>query len=130
MLRKSPLRVTLAFFLGFFGGLSLTSSIYPFVVSTTFGVSSFEILLGVDRFSVLVGLLWAVGAGFLGWLGGAKVGAAVLGTCGLASGLTLSTLGLGGPAPVIAVGTLTGLAYGGGAGFLLGKVFEKPREGS
>jgi hypothetical protein len=123
---RSPLRVTLCFFLGFITGISFLSSILPFLVAMALDIPSLAVLVEVDRFTVHVALLWAICGGLLAWIGGPRAGAFVLGTCGLASGLFLGFAGLGGTPMPVAASAAAGIAYGSSAGALLGHVFRKP----
>lgn len=126
-MKRNPLRVTGAFFLGFLAGVSFVTGVLPFAVSTALGVPSLDVLLDVDRFTVPLGAVWGICSAVLGRWGGPRLGVLLLGSCGLASGLFLGFAALGGsPSPLLAA-SATGLVYGGSGGVLLGKIFPPPR---
>ena len=111
---------------GFIGvaGISLTVGIFPTVVSQLFGINSFDTLLHVRGFVIPLGLLWAIGGGIVGFQGRPYAGLAVVGGCGLVSGLVLGAVALGAGPLLVIVTTLGGLVYGGVGGLLLGKAFN------
>lgn len=125
-MKSNPLRITGAFFLGFLAGLSFGTGVLPFAVSTALGIPSLDVLLDVDRFTVPIGVVWGVSAAVLGRFGGLRLGLALLGVCGLASGLFLGFAALGGSALPLLVASVTGTVYGGSGGLLLGKIFPPP----
>ncbi|MFQ5612381.1 MAG: hypothetical protein ACE5H9_09635 [Anaerolineae bacterium] len=116
-------RIPLGAFVGAIGGISLTTSIFPFAVTKIFTYITFEALLGVLSFTVPMALLWAIGGGLVGYRGGARAGGLIFGLCGLLAGLILALFAAGGDLPLVAVGGVTGVLYGIPGGLIMGRVF-------
>jgi len=106
--------------------MSLTTSILPLMVGSVSGVESFFIRMEVSGYAVHTVILWGVGGGLVGRWGGKKVGALVLGACGLVSGAGLSFLVLRAALSIALAGTVGALTYGLVGGLILGTVFTDP----
>jgi hypothetical protein len=106
-----------------FAGLSLSVAIIPLVMSNIFNLYSIDLMLAVRGFGIPLAILWAVGGGVIGWFGGPRLGVSVLGGIGIFSGLLLGSVALNGDLSIIGVSALTGVAYGGIGGLILGKAF-------
>lgn len=126
MMEKSLLRVLVGASLLGVAGISLTTGIFPTVVSWLFGINSFEVLFQVRSFVIPLALLWAIGGGVVGWQGGSATGVVAIGVCGLVSGLALGALALEGGPLLVLVSLLSGLVYGAVGGLLIGKAFHRP----
>ena len=122
-MKKGPLRVALGVILGGCAGLSLITSIYPLLVGSISGVETFFVRLEVAGYASHTAILWALGGGAAARWGGAKMGAAALGACGLIAGAGLSFFVLQAALPVALAGTVGALAYGLVGGLILGTVF-------
>lgn len=123
MMERSFFRTLLGVSIGAFGGISLTTGVYPFVIAKWFQINSFEVMFEIRGFVILMALLWALGGGMLGWYGGLRNGIGILGLCGALTGFVLGTFAIKGELPLIMVGLLAGLIYGAVAGLIIGWVF-------
>jgi len=104
-------------------GISLVAGILPVVFSWLFGINSFEVMLNFRSFIIPVALFWAILGGIVGWQGGAKFGAMVIGGCGVLTGFILGLFALNGTLSLILVSMLSGLIYGAIGGLILGNAF-------
>jgi len=123
MLKNNPkLRIFLSAVLGFAGGNSLATSVFPFATAFLFKTESFD-MLGPLRLILPIAALWAAAGGFIGWRGGISTGVAVLGVGGALAGLALgmSTGDVG----QWLMGALVGAVYGAIGGLILGSVFRQ-----
>lgn len=124
--KRSIWRVLFSALVGGMGGVSLTATIFPYLIAQFLGRISLEALVNMRSMALLMALLWAVGGGIVGWIGGVRTGIVVLGLCGLVTGLTLSLIAAPDNPLVIAVGLAIGLLYGVPGGIIMGRVFPKP----
>jgi hypothetical protein len=124
--KRSIWRALFSALVGGMGGISLTATILPYLIAQFLGRISLEAIVNMRSLSLLMALLWAIGGGIVGWLGGARTGAIVIGLCGLVTGLTLSLIAAPDNLLVLAVGGVIGLLYGLPGGFIMGRVFPKP----
>lgn len=108
------------------GGVSLTATIFPYLMARYLGLISLEALIGMRALVLPMALLWAAGGAVVGWLGGGRTGAIVIGLCGAVTGLTLGLIAAEGDALAVVVGVAIGLLYGLPGGFIMGRVFPKP----
>jgi hypothetical protein len=126
MQKRSIWRALFSALVGGMGGISLTATIFPYLIARLFGDISFETLSAIMNSTLMMALLWAVGGGIIGWLGGARTGAIVLGLCGAVTGLTLGIIvGQDNPLLIVA-GVIIGLLYSVPGGLIMGRVFPKP----
>lgn len=124
MLNNNPkLRIFLSAVLGFAGGNSLSTAVFPFATALLFKTESFD-MLGPLRLALPMAGLWAVGAAIVAWRGGIVFGVMVMGLCGLIAGVALGTFSFGMAGPWW-IGILVGVTYGSIGGLILGAVFKK-----
>ncbi len=124
MLENNPkLRIFLSAVLGFAGGNSLSTAVFPFATALLFKTESFD-MLGPLRLALPLAALWAAGAAFVAVRRGVMTGLATMGICGLISGVALGVFSFGMAGPWW-VGALVGVVYGGIGGLILGTVFKK-----
>jgi hypothetical protein len=124
--KRSIWRALFSALVGGMGGVSLTATLFPYLIAQFLGTISLEALVNMRNMTILMALLWAVGGGIVGWLGGARTGAIVIGLCGAVTGLTLGLIAAPGNPLVTALGIVIGLLYGVPGGFIMGYVFPKP----
>jgi len=123
MLQNNPkLRIFLSAVLGFAGGNSLSTSVFPFATALIFKTESFD-MLGPLRLTLVIAALWAAGASIVGARGGIVLGLIVMGVCGLVSGVMLGvSTGIAGQ---WLTGALIGTVYSIIGGLILGTVFRQ-----
>jgi hypothetical protein len=126
MQKRSIWRALFSALVGGMGGVSLTATLFPYLMAQFLGQISLEALVNIRNMTLLMALLWAVGSGIVGWLGGMRTGAIVLGLCGVVTGLTLGLIAAQGNPLGIAAGVGIGLLYGVPGGLIMGRVFPKP----
>jgi hypothetical protein len=126
----SPLiRVTFGGLIGLLAGISFGVTILPIVVERFLpGIPVEFYQLSATRF-VPSALLWMPGGAMVGYLGGGRRGALVLGGWGVIVGLVYGVIVSPGGfyGPLLPVSALVGALYGAGAGLLVGAAFP-PRE--
>ncbi|GAB4426281.1 MAG: hypothetical protein Kow0031_06010 [Anaerolineae bacterium] len=120
-MQKNGIKLIIGFFFAGFAGLSFTTAILPLAMSNLFGMYSIDLMLAVRGYGIPLALAWAACGVAIAWQGGTSRGAAILGLCGLASGVILGAFALAGSPAVIGVSAATGLIYGGLGGAILGK---------
>jgi hypothetical protein len=108
------------------GGLAMANSIFPLLLVRLLEEIPLQILINVRDLGLPLALLWAMGGALVGWLGGMRAGALIIGLCGLASGYWLSAVAAQGDAVLVVWGILIGLLYGFPGGLIMGRVFPKP----
>lgn len=124
--KRSIWRALFGALVGGMGGVSLTATLLPYIIAQFMGRISLEAVVNMRGMALLMALLWAIGGGIVGWLGGERTGAIVLGLCGLATGLTLALIAAPDNPLVIVLGLAVGLLYGAVGGFIMGRVFPRP----
>lgn len=124
--KRSIWRALFSALVGGMGGISLTATIFPYLIARLFNEISFETLTAIMNSTLMMALLWAIGGGIIGWLGGARTGAIVLGLCGAVTGLTLGIMVSKGDPLLIVAGVIIGLVYSVPGGLIMGRVFPKP----
>jgi hypothetical protein len=107
-------------------GISLTSGLYPMVVSLLSSMDSYQVMLMVRSFVIPVAGIWAICGGIASWQGGTATGGIIVGTCGTVTGIILGVVTVGVDPLLIIVSMLCGLIYGGIAGLIIGRAFPKP----
>ncbi len=123
--KRSIWRALFGALVGGMGGVSLTATLLPYIIAQFMGRISLEAVVNMRGMALLMALLWAIGGGIVGWLGGERTGAVVLGLCGLVTGLTLALIAAPDSPLVIALGLMVGLLYGAVGGFIMGRVFPR-----
>ena len=124
MLNNNPkLRIFLSAVLGFAGGNSLSTAVFPFATKFLFDTASFD-LLGVMRMALPIAALWAVGGVIVAARRGIPTGLITMSLCGLIAGAALGVASFGMAGPWW-IGPLVGLIYGSIGGLVLGAVFNK-----
>lgn len=124
--KRSIWRTLFSALVGGMGGISLTATIFPYVMARFLGHLSLEALVNMRSMALLMALLWAMGGGIVGWVGGGRTGAIVLGLCGAVTGLTLGLLAAPDNPLGLIAGVVIGLLYGIPGGIIMGRVFPKP----
>jgi hypothetical protein len=104
----------------------MTNTIFPVLLGRLLETIPLTVLMNTRDAGLPIALLWAVGGGVVGWLGGPRTGAAIIGLCGLITGYWLSAVAAGGDLSLITWSSLVGLLYGVPGGLIMGRVFPKP----
>lgn len=112
--------------LGAFAGLSLTSNVIPSALSLTGNMDSFSARWALGGFAVYSMMAWAVGGWAVQRTGDKKLGAIVLGSVGLISGLFFTGVGIGTEMNVLLTGGGAGLLYGAVGGMIIGDALRNP----
>jgi hypothetical protein len=123
MEKRTIWRVLFGALIAAFGGVSLTRTVYLFVLGRYYDEIPLDVLLSIFGFTAYIALLWALGGGLVGWWGGARSGGIILGLCGLLAGFLLSAFVVKGGWVFILLGTVVGLAYGAPGGLIMGWLF-------
>jgi hypothetical protein len=123
MLKQGPLRVLVGMVIGFAGGSSLITAIFPFAMGQLLKSVSFD-MVQLFSFAWPVIILWIIGGGLIGWYGGGQTGALIMGLCGAIAGFALTAFALSGSLLLILVGTGVGLVYGAVGGLIIGAAFS------
>lgn len=125
MLNNNPkLRIFLSAVLGFAGGNSLSTAVFPFATALLFKTASFD-MLGPLRLALPIAALWAAGAAIVAARRtGVVFAVLVMGVCGLIGGVLLGIFSFGMSGPWW-IGPLVGVVYGSIGGLILGAVFRK-----
>ena len=109
-----------------FAGLSLTTNIIPSAISMMGLMDSFSARWELGGFAVYSMMAWAVG----GWAGqktgDKRLGAIVLGSVGLTTGLLFTGVGIGTEANILLAGGGAALLYGAIGGMIIGDALRDP----
>ena len=119
-------RVLLAAVVSAMGGLAMANSIFPLLLVRLMEEIPLQVLINVRDLGLTLALMWAIGGAMVGWLGGMRAGAIIIGFCGITSGYWLSAIAAQGDTVLIVWGTSIGLLYGIPGGLIMGRVFPKP----
>ena len=122
-------RIFFGALIGILGGISFGVTIFPIVVERLLpGTPDAFFLLSANR-AIPAALLWAPGGGLVGYLGGGRRGAAIMGLSGLVVGLIYGVLvaPAGFDPRFLALTVVVAALYSAGAGFLVGAAFP-PRD--
>jgi hypothetical protein len=120
------LRPTAAVILGGFAGLSLTSNIIPSALSFAGIMDSFSARWDLGGYAVYSATVWAVGGWAAQKTGDKKLGAIILGSVGLASGLLFTGAGIGTETSTLLTGGGAALLYGAVGGMIIGDALRNP----
>lgn len=122
------LRPTAATLLGGLAGLSLTTNIIPSAMSFMGISDSFSARWDLGGYAVYSMMVWAVGGWAVQKTGSKKLGAIILGTVGLASGLIFTGIGIGTGMNVLLTGGGAAMLYGAIGGMIIGDALRNPFE--
>lgn len=120
------LRSVGATILGGFAGLSLTSTVIPSAMSLMVDMNTFTARWGLGGYAVYSVMAWAVGGWAVQRTGDKKLGAIILGTVGLVTGLAFTIAGLGTETKVLLTGAGASLLYGAIGGMIIGDALRNP----
>lgn len=109
-----------------FAGLSLTTNIIPSALSMMGLMDSFSARWDLGGFAVYSMLTWAVGGWAVQKTGDKKLGAIVLGTVGLTTGLLFTAVGIGTNPNILLAGGIAALLYGAIGGMIIGDALRSP----
>jgi hypothetical protein len=123
--KRTIWRVLFGMIAGAFGGFSLARTLFPIVALNFLGSMSLEGLINVREVSTTVVVLWAISAGVVSWYGGMRLGAYVLGGCGLVSGVILGYAIAPGDPLALIIGMALGFIYGLPGGLIMGRLFPQ-----
>ncbi len=123
---STKLRAVGATILGACAGLSLTSNVIPSALSLTGNMDSFSARWGLGGFAVYSMMSWAVGGWAVQRTGDKKLGAIVLGSVGLATGLLFTGIGIGTEMNILLTGGGAALLYGAVGGMIVGDALRDP----
>ncbi|MDD2272574.1 MAG: hypothetical protein PHP95_00045 [Desulfuromonadaceae bacterium] len=120
------LRSVGATILGGFAGLSLTSTVIPSAMSLMVDMNTFTARWGLGGYAVYSIMAWAVGGWAVQRTGDKKLGAIILGTVGLVTGLVFTIAGLGTETNILLTGAGASLLYGAIGGMIIGDALRNP----
>ncbi|MDD2310605.1 MAG: hypothetical protein PHH91_13595 [Desulfuromonadaceae bacterium] len=115
-----------AVLLASFAGLSLTSNVIPSAISMMGLMDSFSARWGMGGFAVYSMMAWAVGGWAVQKTGDKKLGAIVLGSVGLTTGLLFTGVGIGTDMNILLTGGGAALLYGAIGGMIIGDALRNP----
>jgi hypothetical protein len=125
MMQRSIWRVLLGALVTAMGGLGMTNSIFPLLLVRLMEEIPLDILINIRDTGPQMALLWAMGGAMVGWLGGTRSGALIMGLCGGLTGYWLGAVAAKGDPQLIVWGTVIGLLYGIPGGLVMGRVFPR-----
>lgn len=128
--KRIRLRSAGATLLGACAGLSLTANIIPSVLSYTGVTDSFSARWQLGGYAVYSMMVWGVGGRAAQKAGSKGLGAIILGTVGLASGLLLTAAGIGTQLQTLLYGGGAALVYGAIGGMIIGDALREPSPSS
>lgn len=111
-----------------FAGLSLTSNIIPSAISMLGFMDSFSARWGLGGFAVYSMMAWAVGGWAVQKTGDKKLGAIVLGSVGLITGLLFTGVGISTDMNILLTGGGAALLYGAIGGMIIGDALRDPQK--
>ena len=120
------LRSVGATILGGFAGLSLTANVIPSAMRLMGTMDTFSARWGLGGYAVYSIMAWAVGGWAVQRTGDKKLGAIILGTVGLVTGLAFTVAGLGTELNVVLTGGGASLLYGAIGGMIIGDALRNP----
>jgi hypothetical protein len=119
-------RAVIATLLASFAGLSLTSNVIPSAISMMGLMDSFSARWGLGGFAVYSMMAWAVGGWAVQKTGDKKLGAIVLGSVGLTTGLLFTGVGISTDMNILLTGGGAALLYGAIGGMIIGDALRNP----
>jgi hypothetical protein len=120
------LRTVGATILGGFAGLSLTSTVIPSVMELMGIMDSFSARWELGGMAVYSVIIWAIAGRAAQRIGDTILGAVILGSSGLASGLVFTGYTIGTEAATLLVGGGTSLLYGAIGGLMITEALRNP----
>lgn len=127
-LKRIKLRRVGATLLGSFAGLSLTSNIIPSVLSFAGITDNFSARWALGGYAVYSMMIWGVGGWAVQKTGSMKLGAIILGSVGLVSGLLFTSIGIGTDINALLYGGGAAMLYGAIGGMMIGEALRDPAE--
>lgn len=109
-----------------FAGLSLTTTVIPSAFEMSGIMDSFSARWDLGGFASYSMVIWAVGGWKLQKRGSKLLGAIILGSVGLCSGLIFTGAGIGMNLTFLAVGGGIALVYGAVGGMIVADAFRSP----
>jgi hypothetical protein len=109
-----------------FAGLSLTTNILPSAISMMGLMDSFSARWDLGGYAVYSMMAWAVGGWAVQKTGDKKLGAIVLGSVGLATGLLFTGVGISTDMNILLTGGGAALLYGAIGGMIIGDALRSP----
>ncbi|MDD2899220.1 MAG: hypothetical protein PHI31_10970 [Desulfuromonadaceae bacterium] len=109
-----------------FAGLSLTSNIIPSSLSMMGFIDSFSARWELGGFAVYSMMTWAVGGWAVQKTGDKRLGAFVLGSVGLITGLLFTGIGISTAMNVLLTGGGAAMLYGAAGGLIIGDALRDP----
>lgn len=109
-----------------FAGLSLTTNVIPSAISMMGLMDSFSARWGLGGFAVYSMMAWAVGGWAVQKTGDKKLGAIVLGSVGLTTGLLFTGVGISTEMNILLAGGGAALLYGAIGGMIIGDALRDP----
>jgi hypothetical protein len=122
-IRIRPVSATL---LGALAGLSLTSNIIPSAMELAGILGSFSARWDLGGYAVYSMILWGIGGRAAQKTGDKKMGAIILGSVGLASGLLFTAIGIGTDVNILLTAAAASLLYGAIGGMIIGDALRNP----
>lgn len=120
------LRTIGATILGSLAGLSLTSNIIPSAMEFAGIMDSFSARWDLGGFAAYSMIIWGLGARSAQKTGDKKIGALILGSVGLASGLIFTAVGIGMVPNLLLIAGAAALLYGAIGGMIIADAFRSP----
>lgn len=120
------LRTIGATLLGALAGLSLTSNIIPQALEFAGVMDSFSARWDLGGFAVYAMIIWGLAGRSAQKSGDKKIGAIILGSVGLASGLIFTAVGIGMQPNLLLTGGGAALIYGAVGGLIIGDALRSP----
>lgn len=112
--------------LGALAGLSLVSNIIPQAMEFTGNMESFSTRWALGGFAVYSMIVWGIGGRAAQKAGDKKLGAVILGSVGLASGMIFSGVGIACDMNTLVTGGCAGMLYGTIGGLIIGDALRDP----
>jgi len=109
-----------------FAGLSLTTNIIPSAISILGLMDSFSARWELGGFAVYSMMAWGVGGWAVQKTGDKRLGAIVLGSVGLATGLLFTGVGISTEMNILLTGGGAALLYGAIGGMIIGDALRDP----
>ncbi|MBL0226886.1 MAG: hypothetical protein IPQ16_15370 [Geobacteraceae bacterium] len=109
-----------------FAGLSLTTNIIPSAISMMGLMDSFSARWEMGGFAVYSMMAWAMGGWAVQKTGDKRMGAIVLGSVGLITGLLFTGIGIGTAINILLTGGGAALLYGAIGGMIIGDALRDP----